>query len=354
MHFEAHQFISTIKMHFYDHFNKAKVLEVGSYTVNHSIRDCFSECDYIGLDLIDGPGVDVVAEGSNFVLKQQFDTVISAECFEHNPNYEQTFKNMVKHCREGGLVAFSCATDGREEHGTQKTDPNDSPGTASIGWDYYKNLKENDFSRGFLNHNFSTFFFISNHESHDLYFLGFKKEAKTKSINDLSKVKKAVNSIVSSSILLKEFWSEKENGNNEKCLSIAFQIYDCLEHNISPMIVYYTHGYFIEANINNENIIEKHISHLMQHYPQSVFTAYLLGIYFYRKNLPHASIGSLNQAIHINGKFPLSYWALGRSYFELDDFYNALSNYEKTMECEPTWSWVLPYIDNVKKALNLS
>ena len=40
-----------------------KVLEIGSYNVNGSIRAFFPNANYTGVDLCDGPGVDIVSSG---------------------------------------------------------------------------------------------------------------------------------------------------------------------------------------------------------------------------------------------------------------------------------------------------
>lgn len=125
----------------------ASVLEIGSYDVNGSIRKLFGSADqYIGVDLCEGPSVDVVSYGHELDYPAaSFDITLSGECFEHDPHWRQTFLNMVRMTRPGGLVAFSCASRGRLEHGTARTDPASSPGTRSVGSDYYRNLGEHDF-----------------------------------------------------------------------------------------------------------------------------------------------------------------------------------------------------------------
>ncbi len=82
---------------------------------------------------------------------------------------------MVSHVRDGGLVVFTCATTGREEHGTSRTSPEQSPGTYHVGWDYYKNLEASDFPEDLLKC-FSSYSFFTNTDSCDLYFVGFKSK----------------------------------------------------------------------------------------------------------------------------------------------------------------------------------
>ena len=101
----------------------SRVLEIGSYDVNGSVRTLFAtSTDYVGVDLSEGPGVDVVSFGHELALPDDaFDLAVSAECFEHDPHWAETFANMVRLTRPGGMVVFTCATRGRPEHGTRRT-----------------------------------------------------------------------------------------------------------------------------------------------------------------------------------------------------------------------------------------
>lgn len=152
----------------------AKVLEIGSYDVNGSLRSMFATAaDYTGVDLKDGPGVDLVAFGHEIDAPDgSYDITLSGECFEHDPHWQQTFRNMARMTRPGGLVAFSCASLGRPEHGTARTDRADSPGTQSRGLDYYRNLTAADFQKLPMSSLFSRwrFWYLPTH--FDLYFVG--------------------------------------------------------------------------------------------------------------------------------------------------------------------------------------
>ena len=155
---------------------KLKVIEIGSYIVNQSIRKYFKGAsEYIGVDLIPGPGVDYVGSGAKASFPDKYFTVsVSCECFEHNPDWVATMQNMYRMTKKGGLVIISCASRGRIEHGTTRTNgPQFSPGTQFLGWNYYKNLNKNDFVINFnLKKMFSDHLFLYNSYSHDLYFIG--------------------------------------------------------------------------------------------------------------------------------------------------------------------------------------
>lgn len=168
------QFFERVRERFPDAFTGVEVLEVGSLDINGTVRDLFSNTvRYIGVDVGEGKGVDLVAHGENLDFDDSsFDTAISAECFEHNPEWAATFANMHRMAKQ--FVMFSCASDGRPEHGTTRTSPGSSPLTAS--WDYYRNLNEADFRAEFpLDEMFAIYEFEYNPASHDLYFWGIKR-----------------------------------------------------------------------------------------------------------------------------------------------------------------------------------
>ena len=155
-----------------------RILEVGSYDVSGTIRDIFANpASYIGADLVAGPGVDIVKAGQDIDLESDSqDLTLSCECFEHNPHWLETFQNMIRMTQPGGLVVFTCASRGRLEHGTDRTAAHDSPGTSSLGWNYYKNLEQLDFeSRLNLGDYFTVFKFYYLPSHADLFLFGVNK-----------------------------------------------------------------------------------------------------------------------------------------------------------------------------------
>ena len=175
-HREQSDYIASVKQQHPSFFNGGRVLEIGSLNINGTVRQFFSAEEYVGVDVGKGAGVDVVISGHKYDDNQFFDCAISCECFEHNPYWLETFENMVRLTKAGGLVVFTCATTGRPEHGTERTTPQDSPLTIAKGWSYYRNLTQDDFEKAF---NFDSIFkekcFSLNSKSCDLYFWGLKK-----------------------------------------------------------------------------------------------------------------------------------------------------------------------------------
>lgn len=165
------------------------VLEIGSYDVNGETRGLFPEgIHYTGVDLVPGPGVDVISFGHEVEDPDgSYDLVISAECFEHDSHWKQTLGNMLRLTKPGGYVVFTCASLGRPEHGTIRTDPEMSPGTQAIGSDYYRNLSKRDLEKvGFFSFSDYRVYFLPN--SADLYFYGLVKGVEKDSSRDFVEI----------------------------------------------------------------------------------------------------------------------------------------------------------------------
>lgn len=177
-HYQQLKFVETVKDFFPEFFYQKKILEIGSWDVSGSIRQFFNDCEYVGVDVSEGPGVDIVSLGQDLTLPDKFfDLVISCECFEHNPNWVETFENMYRMLDDDGLFVLTCATYGRREHGTPRRSMNSSLTSSVEGGDYYLNLADHDISSIFpLDRLFSYYQFFYNSYGRDLYFIGFKSK----------------------------------------------------------------------------------------------------------------------------------------------------------------------------------
>ena len=179
MHEQARQFTLFVKSILADFFHDKIVLDVGSGDINGNNQFLFENCVYHGNDVIEAPNVTIVSKTKDLEFcDNYFDTIISTECFEHDPEYKESFLKIYKMLKHGGLFCFTCASTGRGEHGTRRTSPGCSYGT--IGnlddmVDYYKNLTDGDLNEVLhLNDLFSKWDTYYNSESHDLYFVGIK------------------------------------------------------------------------------------------------------------------------------------------------------------------------------------
>lgn len=159
-----------------DLISRSRVLEIGSFDVNGSIRALFGKAEeYCGVDLVEGPGVDRISFGHDIDDPDgSWDFTLSAECFEHDPHWRDTLTNMVRMTRPGGLVVVTCASAGRVEHGTRRTAADDSPGTQFEGIDYYRNVSEAELRRLPLGSWFSDVLVAYNRTSCDLYLVGIR------------------------------------------------------------------------------------------------------------------------------------------------------------------------------------
>lgn len=177
MHLVQIEWIQKVKGAFPDFFQDKRVLDVGSLDVNGNNGQHFNQCRYYGIDIGAGNNVDFVSYCHDFTPKKfgldfdQFDTIISTECFEHDEHYAESLRNICRLLRSGGLFVFTCATIGREEHGTVASGNLDaSPFTGS----YYKNLTEADIRSSIdINLLFSMYQFDV--IGTDLRFFGIKK-----------------------------------------------------------------------------------------------------------------------------------------------------------------------------------
>ena len=168
MHKSQTDFCKRVAAQFPSYFRLCQVLDVGSLNVNGTNRYLFDQCTYCGIDLGPGDNVDVVSPVHQWITDLRFRTIISTECFEHDRHWEWSIDAIIKLLEPKGLFLFTCASEGRAEHGTKRTDIYASPFTG----DYYQNLTISDML-GFTP-NFQRFEF-DNSVPGDLYFWGIKR-----------------------------------------------------------------------------------------------------------------------------------------------------------------------------------
>lgn len=161
------------------YFSGCRVLDLGSLDINGSNKHLFKDCDYTGLDIAEGKNVDIVClTHEHKAPDEHYKTIISGEMLEHDMFYKESLINIVRMLEDGGLFVFTCATTGRPEHGTMRTDGGvNSPMTVKYKeWEnYYKNITEEDVRDVVdIDSTFSEYEFSTNNRTHDLYFWGIK------------------------------------------------------------------------------------------------------------------------------------------------------------------------------------
>lgn len=143
MHPEIDQFVKKVKRKFPEFFENKKVLEVGSQNINGSVRSHFKNCDYLGIDLGEAPGVDMIMNASEMNFSKEFDVMISSEMLEHCEKWQSALYNMYRAIKPGGLFILTCAGPKRQEHGTKNHTPQDSKFTL----EHYRNISVEDFNK---------------------------------------------------------------------------------------------------------------------------------------------------------------------------------------------------------------
>jgi len=111
MHPGAFEFIGRHATH-----DAISVVEIGSRDINGSVRAHFPGADYIGLDLIAGPAVDVVCDALDYEPPQKVDIVVIAEVLEHCITWDSLIFHAAGWLKPGGKILITCAGPGREPH----------------------------------------------------------------------------------------------------------------------------------------------------------------------------------------------------------------------------------------------
>lgn len=118
MHAEAFAFIAA-----HMPSDVGDVLEFGSRNINGTVRDLCPGARFVGVDIADGDGVDVVADAGDPELRlpgvnHKFDVVVCAEVFEHAK--DKTCLGMVSNAhamlRRGGTFIATMAGPDRAPH----------------------------------------------------------------------------------------------------------------------------------------------------------------------------------------------------------------------------------------------
>jgi hypothetical protein len=113
MHASAYQWLETIA----GTVKANRVLEFGSRNVNGSCRPLFPGAEYVGIDIADGPGVDVVCPAESFTGDGRlFDCVVCTEVLEHTAAGREICANAFRLLNHGGAFIVTCATTGRAPH----------------------------------------------------------------------------------------------------------------------------------------------------------------------------------------------------------------------------------------------
>lgn len=137
MHHQAYRWIRQTVSRLPD---RLSVLEYGSKDVNGSIKPLFARATrYVGVDLVEGSGVDVVADAATFTTDERFDTVVCMEVLEHTDKGREICRNAHRHLQAGGVFLVTAASGIRKAHSAV------DGGDLREG-EYYQNVSYGDLS----------------------------------------------------------------------------------------------------------------------------------------------------------------------------------------------------------------
>jgi SAM-dependent methyltransferase len=100
-----------------------RILEVGAQDINGSVRSEILERgprEYLGTDMVSGPGVDVVCRAERLVAEfgsETFDVVISTEVLEHVDDWRAAIRNFKGVLRPEGILIITTRSRGFQFHG---------------------------------------------------------------------------------------------------------------------------------------------------------------------------------------------------------------------------------------------
>lgn len=146
---------------------RKSVLEYGGKDVNGTVRHLFPDASYVSIDLLDGAGVDIVADAATFRPVNAPDTVVCCEVLEHSAKWADIIAQAARVLEVDGVFIMTCATTGRAPHGVDGMQV--QPG------EYYGNVEVNEMMST-LGVYFSEYDLDVNTPAGDLYVTAFKSE----------------------------------------------------------------------------------------------------------------------------------------------------------------------------------
>jgi SAM-dependent methyltransferase len=96
------------------------VVEVGAFDDNGSARphvESLNPESYVGIDMREGPRVDVVMDAADLPTLGEFDLVISTEMLEHAEDWRAATAGMIDAVKPGGILFLTTRSPGFAYHG---------------------------------------------------------------------------------------------------------------------------------------------------------------------------------------------------------------------------------------------
>jgi len=108
--------------HFFETYSKSfesnrkiKIVEIGSQDVNGSLRITAPiDCEYIGVDFVEGKGVDIVLSDPYTLPfeSESIDIILTSSCFEHSEMFWLVFLEILRILKPKGLCYLNAPSNG--------------------------------------------------------------------------------------------------------------------------------------------------------------------------------------------------------------------------------------------------
>lgn len=92
------------------------VLEIGGRNLNGTVRDLFPGAHWTALDLLPGPGVDLVCDFLDFTPPGPLDLIVCCEVLEHAEHWREIVHRAAAFLATGGRLLITCAGPARAPH----------------------------------------------------------------------------------------------------------------------------------------------------------------------------------------------------------------------------------------------
>ncbi len=164
MHDEAKTWVARLAdgLGFPSHPLQLSAADLGGRETNGHARDVFGpNVNWVVVDMVDGPGVDIVESAVTYGNDNTYDLVMCAEVFEHTPHWASIIHNVHRILVPDGYFITTMAGPGRDVHGVNHDDP-DQPG-------WYQNIEAVWLRLALQTAGFRQVDVEENVESHDVY-----------------------------------------------------------------------------------------------------------------------------------------------------------------------------------------
>jgi hypothetical protein len=113
MHAAAYRFVERVAP---DCGQAGTALEIGSRNINGTVRTLFPDFNYLGIDVVHGEDVDVVADGATYTPPHPVNLVLCCEVLEHTPEAQAIVAHALDLLPPGGHLVVTCAAPDRAPH----------------------------------------------------------------------------------------------------------------------------------------------------------------------------------------------------------------------------------------------